>query len=168
MDDAGERDVTTTFGFGPFALLERIVRSSASATTTTELSYDVRGRREKMIDPDVGAITTQYNGYGEPYAEQTPATDISYRQDRLGRVTLMRTNEGDWETKWDVRPGGIGAGGRDVLESTSMQRRRPVRMTRSKHFGSRSTSTMPTSPSRSPDSRPQRSVENTWTRSAQT
>jgi RHS repeat-associated protein len=74
-----------------------------------ETRYDVRGRKIKSIDPDLGTWTYVYNGYGD-LVSQTDAknqtTGMTY--DVLGRMVTKTDAQGTAQWIYDVEPGGVG------------------------------------------------------------
>ncbi|NJO56575.1 MAG: hypothetical protein HC834_09845, partial [Rhodospirillales bacterium] len=81
--------------------LETSTTCAGTATTGVTIShgYDVRGRRTRTTDPDMGTWTYKYNGLGE-LTSQTDAKSqtISMSYDELGRLT--HRGEGAENNSW--------------------------------------------------------------------
>jgi YD repeat-containing protein len=85
-----------------------LLTTSASGVTTT-MSYDVRGRKTGMVDPDMGTWSYHYNAFGE-LVSQTDAknqtTTMSY--DALGRLKTRVEAEGTTTWTYDTAAHGVG------------------------------------------------------------
>jgi RHS repeat-associated protein len=79
---AGTVHTTTTYGDDNHPW--QITDQQGNVVTTT---YDVRGRRTFLVDPDHGPEAALYNGYGEVRAVQNPLGQTIYAHDAAGRVT---------------------------------------------------------------------------------
>ena len=95
-----------TYAYNPFGNLTRTTDPAGNVTTMT---YDLRGRKSAMTDPDMGSSTYAYNAAGE-LLQQTDAklqvTTLTY--DKLGRI-LTRTEPGLTSTWiYDTAVKGIG------------------------------------------------------------
>jgi RHS repeat-associated protein len=87
-------EVTYTYdAFGQ--LLTTTVYKENGSTVSTSLSYDLRGRKTSMVDPDMGTWSYAYNAAGE-LATQTDAKGqiTSMQYDPLGR--LVQREERVW------------------------------------------------------------------------
>ncbi|MEK8016401.1 MAG: RHS repeat-associated core domain-containing protein [Candidatus Parabeggiatoa sp.] len=75
----------------------------------TEIAYDQRGHKIKMLDPDTGTSRYQYNALGELVAEtDAKGQTIQMRYDQLGRLIWRQEPEGISTWTYDTRPKGIG------------------------------------------------------------
>ena len=85
-----------------------LLTTTASGVTTT-MSYDVRGRKTGMVDPDMGTWSYHYNAFGE-LVSQTDAknqtTTMSY--DALGRLISRTEPEGTTTWTYDTAAHGVG------------------------------------------------------------
>jgi len=117
-DAGGANQTTVTFGYD--ALGNLTTTNAAGAVTTLE--YDVRGRKKKMVDPDMGTWTYKYNAFGE-LKEQTDAknqtTTMTY--DRLGRMKTRidagTESEAERTTTWTYDTADNGKGKLHKVES---------------------------------------------------
>jgi RHS repeat-associated protein len=122
-------DTKIDYEYEPFGNLARTIDPLGNVTS---LTYDVRGRKTVMLDPDMGKWTYQYNALGElvwqcdpasrgiqstgqpPDCTGTPIDDCTngsatcMRYDKLGR--MKRRTERDFITTWiwDSAVKGIG------------------------------------------------------------
>ena len=94
-----------TYLYDPFGNLEV---TDAGGTVTT-LSYDIRGRKTSMDDPDMGVWFYDYNVLDE-LTLQTDAKNQSVRlyYDKLGRMIQRVENEGTTDWTYDTAAKGIG------------------------------------------------------------
>ncbi len=91
-------------------LLETAVEDPAnSVTVTTTMSYDQRGRKTGMVDPDMGAWSYSYNVLGE-LISQTDAKlqTVTMTYDLLGRMATRIEAEGTTTWIYDNATKGIG------------------------------------------------------------
>jgi RHS repeat-associated protein len=96
----------TTFEYGPFGLATSV---SAPDDTVQTVRYDVRGRRDRLVDPSSGTTITGYNAFGEVTSEidGTGAT-TTYVRDALGRIKTATSPDGRLTNTWDTAANGIG------------------------------------------------------------
>jgi len=103
---AGELTTIITFAFDPFGNLTRITDAAGNVTT---LTYDGRGRKVAMADPNMGTWTYAYDALGQLVSQtdaKGQATTTAY--DKLGRMT-SRTEPGLVSTwSYDSAVHGIG------------------------------------------------------------
>lgn len=85
-----------------------LVSTNAAGAVTT-LTYDIRGRKTSMVDPDMGTWLYRYNGFGE-LVWQKDAKDqiVTLDYDSLGRMTSRVEPEG--KTTWTYDTAAKGAG----------------------------------------------------------
>ena len=114
----------TDYFYDPFGnLTDVIVNAGAnpSEQVLTSNEYDIRGRKIKMIDPDMGTWTYKYNALGElkeqrdsicnnvpSCADGTTAPTVSMSYDTLGRLTQRIESEGTSTWVYDTATKGIG------------------------------------------------------------
>lgn len=109
-DNAG----TTTYTYDPFGNLTNVAKSyDANASTT--MTYDIRGRKISMNDPDMGTWTYKYNVLNELIEQkdaigQTNGRVISMTYDVLGRMQtrVLPNNEGTATWTYDTAAYGKG------------------------------------------------------------
>jgi RHS repeat-associated protein len=93
-----------TYAYDSFA---NLISTTDAAGNVTRLSYDVRGRKTQMVDPDLGTWTYVYNALGE-LVKQTDAKSqlATLTYDKLGR--LVTRSEPDLISNWyyDTYKGG--------------------------------------------------------------
>jgi RHS repeat-associated protein len=96
---------TILYTYDPFGNLTKTIAGGV----TTELEYDKRGRKTRMIDPDMGTWTYEYNALGELRFQQDgnllPAT-MSY--DLLGRMTTRSEQNLNATWVYDTCTMGVG------------------------------------------------------------
>jgi RHS repeat-associated protein len=117
VNDAG-RPVPTDFVYGAFDLLRVVKRQDglATQTRTTEMRYDVLGRRKTLQDPNTGIRTFLYNAFGETRQQTDAAGAVTtFERDALGRVTRRADKDGVTTFVWDTALHGKG----NLAESTS-------------------------------------------------
>jgi RHS repeat-associated protein len=110
-NDSGQW-VPTEFTFGPFDLARFVTRRSGAGSTvhTTEATYDVRGRRTLLRDPDTGTRTFRYNAFGEVREETDAAGAVTtYTLDAEGRVVVRVDKDGTTTFVWDTAANGRGS-----------------------------------------------------------
>jgi RHS repeat-associated protein len=102
----------TKFAYGDFNQVRTITDPQANVTT---ISYDQRGRRTQLVDPDTGTSVLHYNGFGEVMSTDLPSVDGSpgpstttYARDVLGRVTGVASPDGKSNFTWDTATNGAG------------------------------------------------------------
>lgn len=111
-------DTTMSYTYDPFGNL--LTTTDASGNVTT-LSYDIRGRKTQMLDPDMGRWTYNYNVLSELKWQCDPvsrginppectgsATTMTY--DKLGRMTNRTERDLISEWTWDTAISGYGKG----------------------------------------------------------
>ena len=100
------REVITTFGYGPFAVLNTITDAQGH---TTFAQYDIRGRPNGVTDPDTGTHTYRWNAFGELISDQhNNDTATRFTPDVLGRVSSISSADGTTTINWDVAQNGVG------------------------------------------------------------
>jgi RHS repeat-associated protein len=81
-----------TFTYDAYGqLLTTVVHKNDTVSHTTTLEYDSRGRKKKMIDPDMGTWEYGYNAFGELVWQKDAKlqyTELAY--DVLGRLTSRK------------------------------------------------------------------------------
>jgi RHS repeat-associated protein len=102
----------TAFAYGDFNQLQTITDPQKHVTS---MSYDQRGRRTQLVDPDAGTSVLHYNGFGEVTSTDLPSVDGSagpsttkYGRDVLGRVTDVLSPDGASKFNWDAAQYGFG------------------------------------------------------------
>jgi RHS repeat-associated protein len=118
----------TDFDYGPFNLIRHVSNGSThDATVTTEMQYDLRGRRKVLIDPDSGMTTTSYNAFGDVREEiDNSGAHTEIISDALGRPSMI-TKDGTLAPdvfSWDSSPGigGLGQLGFSISSSAVVTR----------------------------------------------
>lgn len=80
-------------------LITTSVRRQTGTYVTTTLTYDLRGRKVGMSDPDMGNWTYTYNAAGELISQVDPkAKTVTMKYDLLGR--LIERSEAEGLTTW--------------------------------------------------------------------
>ena len=90
-------------------LLRTHQHGDAGQIVSTEISYDILGRKIAMNDPDMGQWTYTYNGFGELVSQsdaKNQTTDMQY--DALGRMVLRVEPDGVTLWEFDTALNGIG------------------------------------------------------------
>ncbi len=103
IEDATTTRLATTFSYGPFNRLDHIRDPGGNLIAFT---YDQRGRRTSVSDPDAGTTVVHYDGFGD-VATKTASGDLTtYLYDGIGRLT--HTNHGsEWTVAtWDTHGAG--------------------------------------------------------------
>ena len=113
----------TDYVYDPFGNLTDVIVDAAAGgeQVLTSNEYDIRGRKIKMIDPDMGTWTYKYNALGElkeqrdsicnnipSCANGTTAPTVSMSYDTLGRLTERIESEGTSTWAYDTATKGIG------------------------------------------------------------
>ncbi|MEV0568506.1 FG-GAP-like repeat-containing protein [Dactylosporangium sp. NPDC050588] len=103
----GGTSVTANYQYAPFGLLYKAIDDKGHPTVYT---YDVRGRRTQVDDPDRGKIADSYFGTGDPRLETHVSTGnvTKFEYDDLGRTTVKHSEDGDTAYTYDTAPHGIG------------------------------------------------------------
>ena len=112
VDDA---DVETEYSYDPFGNLVKVIADARGSAVTTTNTYDLRGRKTAMTDPDMGSWTYEYNVLGE-LVKQTNAKDkaantgptVTMSYDLLGRMVHRTESEGTGSWFYDTATHGIG------------------------------------------------------------
>ena len=103
-------DPSTTYTYDANGNLIKAEVSDGSDTIATEYEYDAAGNQKKIIDPDMGTITSTYTGLGELGTRTDAKSQLStYTYDLLGRLTtLANTADGTSTWVWDTATNGVG------------------------------------------------------------
>lgn len=92
--------------YDPFG---NLVETTDAAGNKNSLSYDVRGRKVAMSDPDMGAWSYAYNALGELIRQTDAKSQVSSMQyDVLGRMT--QRNEVGLNSSWTYDDCAMGVG----------------------------------------------------------
>lgn len=105
IDTAG-REIASHYAYGPF---NQMVAAADAGEHWAYMSYDIRGRRTDLLDPDSGRSTIAYNAFGDvegTWAAESGWTD--YQVDDLGRVEQISSRDGKTTFTWDSSTNGIG------------------------------------------------------------
>jgi RHS repeat-associated protein len=101
-----------TCQYGNFNQIKSITDSK---NNISRISYDQRGRRVSIRDPDAGVSTFHYNGFGDLTELDVPGINGSavpaqtiYQRDDLGRVVHIDNGDGATDFTWDKSLYGIG------------------------------------------------------------
>lgn len=82
--------------------LGNLVSTNAAGAVTT-LTYDLRGRKTSMVDPDMGTWHYRYNGFGELIWQKDAKNQIvTLDYDSLGRMTSRVEPEGTTTWTYDT------------------------------------------------------------------
>jgi RHS repeat-associated protein len=101
----GGYNAVLTFQYGQFGQVSSVSENSGPTQWST---YDLLGRRIKLIDPDSGTTNWTYNGFGDVLSENRAGVTTSYVYDSLGRVTTTTYGDGVTQYTYDTAPMGIG------------------------------------------------------------
>lgn len=86
-------------------LLTTAVHRENGTTVTTSLQYDGRGRKTRMIDPDMGTWDYQYNAFGElTWQRDAKGQVVTMQYDALGRLVARSEPEGTTNWNYDTAP----------------------------------------------------------------
>ena len=97
--DVNGQAATVTYDYDAIANLT----STNAAGVVTTLSYDARGRKTGMVDPDMGIWSYGYNAFGELITQtdaKNQTTTLAY--DALGRMTSRVELEGTTTWAYDT------------------------------------------------------------------
>ncbi len=73
----------------------KTTETAGRADTRITVTHDLLGRKTSMIDPDMGAWSYQYNGYGELISQANALNQVvTLEYDRLGRMVKRTEPEG--------------------------------------------------------------------------
>ncbi|OED45095.1 hypothetical protein AB833_00210 [Chromatiales bacterium (ex Bugula neritina AB1)] len=87
-----------------------MVRTIDGDDNKTFISYDIRDRKTRQDDPDMGVWTYQFNSFGEMEWQQDAKGQISQTEyDRLGRVTKTWDSSGTEVSTWKTTGPGLGS-----------------------------------------------------------
>ena len=90
-------------------LTTSVLRENGTSVTTT-LEYDGRGRKRRMIDPDMGIWEYQYNAFGElTWQHDAKGQVVTMQYDVLGRLVARTEAEGTTNWNFDTAPRNGGA-----------------------------------------------------------
>ncbi|MES9957649.1 MAG: RHS repeat-associated core domain-containing protein [Sedimenticola sp.] len=100
-----EEHTWVNYTYDPIGNLTR----TDSNGSITELSYDLRGRKSAMNDPNMGRWQYRYNAFGE-LTSQTDAKGqtVTMQYDPLGRMIKRTEPEGTTTWQYDIAAHGIG------------------------------------------------------------
>lgn len=91
----GSEDTRSTLEFTYDAAGRRVATKDEDGNETSTV-YDLRDRKTKQTDPDMGAWEYAYNSFGELEWQKDAIGSVSFTQyDVLGRVVEMRTTPGN-------------------------------------------------------------------------
>ena len=101
---------STTYAYDAFGnLLSTTVAGPGGAPVTTSMTYDIRGRKLTMDDPDMGAWSYAYNALGELTGQTDAKTQtVTMTYDLLGRMVTRNEAEGLSTWIYDTAVTGIG------------------------------------------------------------
>lgn len=103
-DDAGSRIRYEYDAFG------NLLRIETPGRIETRLAYDLRGRKTRLVDPDMGAWSYTNNVLGELVAQRDAKGQvIKFRYDKLGRLVHRSEPEGETHWVYDTAEHGLGA-----------------------------------------------------------
>lgn len=106
-----ERGVTVSHEYGPFEFPKRDIVQSPEITTdlVTDKRVNAYGLLERLIDPDMGTIVIDYNGWGEVIQTDNDLGEtVSFEYDDIGRPTGRTDDDGTYAWRYD-NGGFIGA-----------------------------------------------------------
>ncbi|WP_437675410.1 RHS repeat-associated core domain-containing protein [Sorangium sp. So ce131] len=98
-------ELTTHYEYGPFDQVERIIDPRSNVT---EIEYDVRGRRTRLVDPDQGTTRFHRNGLGDLWRKVEGGDETIYERDAIGRPYRVTDADGTTEYVWDTAAHGMG------------------------------------------------------------
>ena len=78
----------------------------------TSIQFDKRGRKTRLVDPDLGTRQYRYNAFNEIIQELNAEGEerVRFDYDLLGRPITRKDADGATQWRWDTAPGGgIGA-----------------------------------------------------------
>jgi RHS repeat-associated protein len=97
---------TTTYAYTPFGDLQQIKDSLGNTTT---LTYDIRGRRTQVNDPDMGAWIYAYNAFGDLTSQtDAKANIVQMTYDKLSRVLTKISGSQNYSWTYDTATNGKG------------------------------------------------------------
>lgn len=99
------------YGYDAFGnLTTTSVRKADGSYVATTVSYDVRGRKAAMSDPDMGNWSYKYDALGELISQTDPKSQtVTMSYDKLGRMTSRVEAEGTTTWVYDTAAGaGVG------------------------------------------------------------
>ncbi len=80
------------------------------AATTIELTYNARGQRHSLSDPNYGLTLTHYDAYDRLTEQISPKKETTtFTYDGLGRMTTRNGPEGLTSWEYDITPGRMGS-----------------------------------------------------------
>lgn len=81
------------------------LKTTVASGVTTTLTYDHRGRKTQMIDPDMGTWQYRYNIFGELIWQKNAKSQIvTVTYDTLGRMVTRVESEGTTTWTYDTSP----------------------------------------------------------------
>jgi RHS repeat-associated protein len=96
----------THFQYGDFG---QVVRTTDPQGNEITVTYDTRGRRKFVDDPDAGLSEMHYDGFGElKTVLSNDGAAHHYHYDALGRLGEVDDPDGPTVTVWDLSPHGVG------------------------------------------------------------
>ena len=105
ITDAG-REISTTFTYEPFGLLQTVTDSNGNVVRTV---HDVKGRELELSDPDSGKHFYHWTSFDELHDQQDGnGLFTTFTLDALGRVRTIRDKDGTTNYYWDTATNGIG------------------------------------------------------------
>jgi RHS repeat-associated protein len=104
-DVGGAREIATTYVWGAFSQLEKIVDANGHAV---QASYDTVGRVSSTTDPDRGSKTLTFNAFGDLISVLDAVGTTTFTPDALGRTTNVVSPDGTATYTWDTATNGIG------------------------------------------------------------
>jgi RHS repeat-associated protein len=99
--------LTTLYNYGPNDTVVSVQDPFGNVITS---SYDIRRRRQSIVDPDAASENDYYNGYGEVREVDSPTGSTVYTRDASGRITLTYNPDGwtQYLYDWPGNGGDIG------------------------------------------------------------
>lgn len=105
-DDTGLHDVPTHYFYGPFGVLRQVMDSKGNLT---RMDYDLRGRREAILDPDSGTSRDHHDAFDRMTSHTNANQETTaYGYDDLDRLTGESSAGGSSTIIYDRAPNGIG------------------------------------------------------------